>query len=229
MQKVLIVDDDIDIAGLIADALEEEGISCMTAHNATDAIRAFEEADSVISLIVLDIMLPDMSGIELCSVLRKKTKCPILFLTAKSSTPDTIEGLNAGGDDYITKPFVVDELTARIKAHLRREERSNNDDIMSVGDIVINKDTMEVFLCGEKVLLSTREFQLLSFMSENSGTVLTREQIFKGVWGGEYGDIGTVAVNINGLRNKLDKNSDYIKTVWGVGYKFVNGKHNKAE
>ncbi|MFR6344441.1 MAG: response regulator transcription factor, partial [Christensenellales bacterium] len=150
---------------------------------------------------------------------------PIVFVTAKSRTLDTMVGLEMGADDYIYKPFVVEELVARVKAHLRRESRYQQADTSSpwlcIGPFRLNRESFEVFCREEPVALSTREFQLLQYLMENAGRVLSREQIFDAVWGEHYGDIGTVAVNIKNLRTKLDPDSQFIKTIWGVGYKFV--------
>ena len=146
-----------------------------------------------------------------------------MFISAKSKTVDTVLGLEIG-DDYIAKPFVVEELVARVKAHLRREQRNLADptrDIIKVGDIEINIASFEVKKSGKVVPFSTREFQLLQYLMENAGNVLTREQIFAHVWDTEFGDIGTVAVNIKSVRDKIDPSNQYIKTIWGVGYKFV--------
>ena len=133
-------------------------------------------------------------------------------------------GLELGADDYIAKPFVVEEFVARVKAHIRREKRigqTDDDGIIKVGDIEIHKGSYEVLKNGKPVPCSTREFQLLEYLMENAGKVLTREQIFSHVWDTEFGDIGTVAVNIKSIRDKLDPTNEYIKTVWGVGYKFI--------
>lgn len=168
-------------------------------------------------------MMPKMSGLELCKQIRSSVLCPIIFVSAKGNTVDKVLGLEVGADDYIAKPFVVQELVARVKAHLRRERRSLDfcGGIISVGEIEINTDTYEVLKNKKSVPFSTREFQLLQYLMENAGKVLTREQIFSHVWRTEFGDIGTVAVNIKNIRDKIDPENVYIKTVWGVGYKFV--------
>ena len=223
MSKILIVDDEVAIAQLISDALEDEGFETALAFDGQSAYDYVLANRSEISLMTLDIMMPGLSGIELCRRVRDIVSCPIIFVSARSKTVDTVLGLEIG-DDYIAKPFVVEELVARIKAHLRREQRNAPDlgsDILSIGDIKINKGSFEVYKCGQSVSVSTREFQLLQYLMENAGKVLTREQIFSDVWGSEFGDMGTVAVNIKSIRDKIDPNNEYIKTVWGVGYKFV--------
>ncbi|MBQ8028498.1 MAG: response regulator transcription factor [Clostridia bacterium] len=227
MSKILIVDDDIDIAQLLSDSLEDEGFETHIAFDGESALSFIELNKEDISLITLDIMLPGVSGLDVCRKIRNSVDCPIIFISAKGKTIDTVLGLELGGDDYISKPFVVEELVARVKAHLRREQRTtglSDSEIIKVGDIEINTSSFEVFKGGESVSLSTREFQLLQYLMENAGKVLTREQIFSHVWDTEFGDIGTVAVNIKSIRDKLDRNNDYIKTVWGVGYKFIKAK-----
>ncbi len=224
MGKILIVDDDVSIAGLISDALEDEGFSTVVKNSGREAYDYVGENAGEISLITLDIMMPEISGLDICKFIRNQVDCPIIFISAKGKTVDMVEGLDAGGDDYISKPFVVEELVAKVKAHLRREQR-HIDPYMSgaikIGDVEIRTGSFEVFKCGESVAFSTREFQLLQYLMENAGRVLTREQIFSHVWDTEFGDIGTVAVNIKSVRDKIDPDNNYIKTVWGVGYKFV--------
>jgi DNA-binding response OmpR family regulator len=223
MDKILIVDDDKTIAELISDALEDEGFETTICGDGVSALHAIEE-NMDYDLIILDIMMPKMDGLELCKKIRDSISCPILFVTAKSRTLDTLLGLEMGADDYISKPFVVEELVARVKAHIRRERRKNEkkeDQVLVIGDIKIREDSYEVYKGDTPVALSTREFQLLQFLMKNAGRVLTREQIFDSVWGIDCGDIGTVSVNIKNLREKIDTDNQYIKTVWGVGYKFV--------
>lgn len=224
MGKILIVDDDKDIAGLVSDSLEDEGFETKICSDGEEALEYIESDAQNISLITLDIMMPGMSGLDICRTIRNKVDCPIIFVSAKGKTIDTVLGLELGADDYISKPFVVEELVARVKAHLRREKRSSStgsNGIIKVGDIEIKTGSYEVFKNGKSIPFSTREFQLLQYLMENAGKVLTREQIFNHVWDTEFGDIGTVAVNIKSIRDKLDPDNVYIKTVWGVGYKFV--------
>lgn len=224
MSKILIVDDELSIAQLISDALEDEGYNTEIKADGKSAYDYIMNNGNDISLITLDIMMPEISGIDLCRFIRSKVNCPIIFVTAKGKTVDAVEGFEAGADDYIAKPFVVEEFVARVKAHLRRENRSQgevHDGVIKVGDIEIHTGSYEVFKKGQLVPFSTREFQLLQYLMENAGKVLTREQIFSHVWDTEFGDIGTVAVNIKSIRDKIDSENQYIKTVWGVGYKFV--------
>lgn len=224
MGKIVIVDDDIDIAQLVSDALEDEGFDTQICSESNEAKAYILENAGNIDLVTLDIMMPGMSGLELCQQIRSKLDCPIIFVSAKGKTIDTVLGLELGADDYIAKPFVVEEFVARVKAHIRREKRigqTDDDGIIKVGDIEIHKGSYEVLKNGKPVPCSTREFQLLEYLMENAGKVLTREQIFSHVWDTEFGDIGTVAVNIKSIRDKLDPTNEYIKTVWGVGYKFI--------
>lgn len=223
MGKILIVDDDVAIAQLISDALEDEGLETAVAFDGITALNYISQNAEDISLITLDIMMPDISGIEVCRNIRNSVKCPIVFVSAKTKTSDTVYGLEIG-DDYISKPFVVEEFVARVKAHIRREQRNVTDiknDIIKVGEIELNKGSFEVSKNGKNISVSTREFQLLQYLMENAGKVLTRDQIFSYVWDTQFGDIGTVAVNIKSIRDKIDPDGKYIKTVWGVGYKFV--------
>lgn len=224
MSKILIVDDDVSIARLLSDALEDEGFETIIKTEGNAAYEYIINNADEVALITLDIMMPELSGIDLCKFVRSRVNCPIIFVSAKGKSVDAMEGLEAGADDYISKPFVVEELVARVKAHLRREERNSShvdSDVIKVGDIEIHTGSFEVYKNGESVYCSTREFQLLQYLMENAGKVLTREQIFGHVWNTEFGDMGTVAVNIKSIRDKIDPNNEYIKTVWGVGYKFV--------
>lgn len=224
MGKILIVDDDRDIATLVSDSLEDEGFETLVFTDGESALSYINENADDILLITLDIMLPGVSGLEVCRSIRNTVGCPIVFVSAKGKTLDTVLGLELGADDYISKPFVVEELVARVKAHLRREERKSDtavDGIIKIGDIEIHTGSFDVIKAEKPIQFSTREFQLLQYLMENAGKVLTREQIFHHVWDTEFGDIGTVAVNMKSIRDKIDPNNDYIKTVWGVGYKFV--------
>lgn len=225
MAKILIVDDDAAIAQLVSDTLEDEGLETVVCTGGVQALEYIKKYGEQLDLITLDIMMPDMSGLQICKRIRETVSCPILLVSAKGKTVDTVLGLESGADDYISKPFVVEELVARVRAHLRREQRVTHpaeEQVIKVGEIELHIDTYEVFKKGKPVQFSTREFQLLQYLMENKGKVLTREQIFSHVWNTEFGDIGTVAVNIKSVRDKIDPDNTYIKTVWGVGYKFVN-------
>lgn len=226
MEKILIVDDEVEIAELISDALSDEGFETLTANDGEAGLEKVAKNPDI-SLILLDIMMPKIDGLTLCRKIRDTINCPIIFVSAKSRTLDVVVGLEMGSDDYITKPFVVEELVAKVKAHIRRDKRTGttteiSSDIISIGEFELHKDSYELLKNKERIILSTREFQLLEYLMENAGKVLSREEIFNNVWGSEYGEIGTVAVNIKNLRNKIDDEGKYIKTVWGIGYKFVS-------
>lgn len=224
MGKILIVDDEIAIAELISDSLEDEGFETVIKTDGRSAYEYINEHKDELSLITLDIMMPEISGVDLCKFIRNSVECPIIFVSAKGKTLDKVLGLEIGADDYIAKPFVVEEFVARVKAHLRREQRHarpDMDGVIKVGEIELNTSSLTATKNGKSISLSTREFQLLQYLMENAGKVLTREQIFAHVWDTEFGDIGTVAVNIKSVRDKIDPDNEYIKTVWGVGYKFV--------
>lgn len=219
MSKILVVDDELDIALLIKDVLEDEGFSTTAIDSSKKALELVQKEK--FDLILLDVMMPEMSGTTLCTKIREITSSPIIFVTAKTSTLDKLLGFEVGADDYITKPFIIEELVARVKAHIRRNNRVEVSNIIKIGEIEINLDSFEVYKNNSLIDLSTREFELLAYLMKNAGIVLSKEKIFNSVWGENYGEIGTVAVHIKSLRNKLDPDEKYIKTIWGLGYKFI--------
>jgi len=223
-RKVLIVDDDTSILMLLYDVLTENCLDVEMAQSGEQALQLIKNQE--FDLILLDIMMKGLSGLDVCRKIRDQVNCPILFLSAKDSIRDIVHGLDLGADDYITKPFVVEELVARIHAHLRREERTisarHQAQPIQIGDIRLDPMKMTVTKNGTPVPLSTKEFELLHYLMRNAGQVLSREQIFQDVWKTEYGDAGTVAINIKNLRSKLDPEWTYIKTIWGSGYMFVS-------
>ena len=219
MSKILVVDDELDIALLIKDVLEDEGFSTTAIDSSKKALELVQKEK--FDLILLDVMMPEMSGTTLCTKIREITSSPILFVTAKTSTLDKLLGFEVGADDYITKPFIIEELVARVKAHIRRNNRVEVSNIIKIGEIEINLDSYEVYKNNSLIDLSTREFELLAYLMKNAGIVLSKEKIFNSVWGENYGEIGTVAVHIKSLTNKLDPDEKYIKTIWGLGYKFI--------
>lgn len=219
MSKILVVDDELDIAILIKDVLEDEGFSTTAIDSSKKALELVQKEK--FDLILLDVMMPEMSGTTLCTKIREITSSPIIFVTAKTSTLDKLLGFEVGADDYITKPFIIEELVARVKAHIRRNNRVEVSNIIKIGEIEINLDSYEVYKNNSLIDLSTREFELLAYLMKNAGIVLSKEKIFNSVWGENYGEIGTVAVHIKSLRNKLDPDEKYIKTIWGLGYKFI--------
>ncbi len=221
--NILLVDDDVSILLLVSDVLEENGMNVVTARSGEEAVRLMEGQS--FNLILLDIMMKGLSGLDVCRKIRSRVSCPILFLSAKDSVKDIVAGLDLGADDYLTKPFVLEELVARIQAHLRRQMRSDprraSAGPIQIGGIRMEPEEMRVTRNGVEVPLSTREFELLAYLMQNAGQTLSRERIFHDVWRTEYGDVGTVAINIKNLRAKLDPDWRYIKTVWGSGYRFV--------
>lgn len=222
MPKILIIDDDKDIAELVALILRKEKIDSEIINDSLEALTKIEEGKTNYDLILLDIMMPNISGTELCIKIRDKVTCPIVFLSAKKELVDKMVGYEIGGDDYITKPFDNTELILKIKSHLRLQSRNKiSKNIITIGEISINKESFEVYKNNKRIEVSTREFELLTYLMENAGIALSKEQIFEKVWGNCYGDIGTVAVNIKNLREKLDQENKYIITIWGYGYKFV--------
>jgi DNA-binding response OmpR family regulator len=226
-QTILIIEDEIDIAESLRYNLEREGFKTQIAESGEKGLRLALSQSSAPTLIILDLMLPGMSGIELCRRLRREPqtkKTPIIMLTAKSSESDKIAGLELGADDYITKPFSVKEVMARINAVLRRTdnslERRYEDEMLS-----IDFEDMRVFCCGQEVKLTRKEFALLANLVKNSGRVATRQNLLDNVWGYSYfGDTRTLDVHIRRLRQKLGPCSECIETVVGVGYRFVGNK-----
>lgn len=229
----MVVDDDQDIVKLITKSLRFEQFEAIPAYSGKEALSILKE--NHIDFVVLDIMMPEMDGLEVCRNIRNNYNIPILFLSARDRDIDKIIGLEIGADDYMTKPFSIQELTSRIKAHFRKVDRmykewnglKTNSDIntsTSVSPLVLNDKTFEAFLDNQKIDLSTKEFQILSFLKAHPNNVLTREQIYENVWEDEYGEINTVTVHIKNIRRKLGSQYDFIKTIWGVGYKYVEGK-----
>lgn len=226
MQTILVVDDDLDIRNLIKEILTEEGYQCLEASDGQSAIEMVK-SHSEIALILLDVMMPTLSGYDVCEIIRPITNVPIIFLTAKVKEMDKVVGLTLGGDDYITKPFGISEFTARIRAHLRRDQRhalqSNHSQTWSrFGNVKFNRDTMEVYSDETPLKLSSKEFQILTYLYDNAGIVMTRSHLLDVLWGSDaYYDENTVTVHIKNLRRKIDPDSLHIHTIWGTGYKFT--------
>lgn len=224
MEKtILLVDDDPSIQMLIGDVLRENGLEVICVGSGEEALEQLSLHR--FDLVLLDIMLAGISGFDVCRKVRERVRCPILFLSARGKTSSIVEGLRLGADDYITKPFAVEELVARVDAHLRRETRLSamprGTNVLSIGEIVLDLPQRRVTRAKQAVALSTREMEVLEYLMRNAGKTRSREQIFRDVWKTDYGDVGAVAINIKNLRSKLDPNWDYIKTVWGSGYCFV--------
>jgi len=218
MATILVVDDEKHIVELAKLYLENEGYTVESAYNGREAL---EKARSLRpALIVLDLMLPEVDGFEVCRRIRKERDTPILMLTARSDDVDKIVGLELGADDYLTKPFNPRELVARVKAILRRYEASKLTRRVEIGDLVVDLDRREATVKGKPIHLRTREFDLLAAFAQNPGIVLSRERLLDIVWGYDYyGETRTVDVHVAHLREKLRGSSVSIETVWGVGYK----------
>ncbi len=220
--RILIVEDEISIAKLLQYKLDGEGFITQMAHDGRSALSAMEQFKP--SLVLLDLMLPDMSGMEICSILTKTYNLPIIIITAKTDIDDKVTGLESGADDYITKPFDVREVMARIHSTLRRmysetEQKVQNDKLCYL-DIEVDKRGRIVTKNGEEVSLTPKEYELLCLFMEHIGRVFTREYLLDLVWDYSYaGDTRTVDVHIRRLRQKLDLGGDTLKTVFGVGYR----------
>jgi hypothetical protein len=220
--KVLVIDDEEMIRTMLSKCLDAEGFLVYAAESAKKALELMSVTPDI---ILLDINMPEMDGLELCQFIRKHISCPIVFLTARVTEQDLINGLSVGGDDYITKPFSVDELLARISAHLRREERKSTvSNLKFNNELIIDYNSRTVFWGKEQLEFSNKEFEIIQFLSQNAGIVFDRETIYEKLWGydGE-GDSIVIKEHIRKIRNKLsiyaDKN--YIETVWGGGYKWI--------
>lgn len=221
-EKILVVDDEIDILTLLRDYFEINGYQVLTAKNGAEAL---EKVSQKPDLILLDVNMPDMDGLSVCAHIRNHVSCPILFLTAKVAEMDRVNGFRVGGDDYILKPFSIEELGARVAAHLRREERSRQKtNARFSGDLVIDYSARCVYVNDQPVSLAKKEFDIVELLSMNSGQIFDKERIYERLWGYDSeGDSAVVAEHIRRIRAKLAAVSkqSYIDTVWGVGYKWV--------
>ena len=227
MSRILIVEDEVAIADLEKDYLELSGFEVEIENDGRSGLnRALNEE---FDLFILDLMLPEVDGFEICRQIREKKNTPILMVSAKKDDIDKIRGLGLGADDYVTKPFSPSELVARVKAHLARYERligSNvpENDIVEIRGIRIDKTARRVWVNGEEKQFTTKEFDLLTFLAEHPNHVFTKEELFREIWDMEsVGDIATVTVHIKKIREKIEFNTakpQYIETIWGVGYRF---------
>ena len=227
MSRILIVEDEVAIADLEKDYLELSGFEVEIENDGRSGLnRALNEE---FDLFILDLMLPEVDGFEICRQIREKKNTPILMVSAKKDDIDKIRGLGLGADDYVTKPFSPSELVARVKAHLARYERligSNvpENDIVEIRGIRIDKTARRVWVNGEEKQFTTKEFDLLTFLAEHPNHVFTKEELFREIWDMEsIGDIATVTVQIKKIREKIELNTtkpQYIETIWGVGYRF---------
>jgi DNA-binding response OmpR family regulator len=223
-QKILIIEDEKELADILGAYLDVEGFTPIVTHDGETGLSFFYKENP--SLVLLDIMLPKKDGISICKEIREKYDVPIIMISAKSGEMDKVIALGIGADDYVTKPFSPLELVARVKANLRRYEQMSNKagyikDVITIGNLTLNKSSYTAFAGGECLDLTTKEFEILFYFASNPNQVFSKEQIYSGVWGySKYGDDNSVTVYVKRLREKLARHQlDYIKTVWGAGYK----------
>ncbi|MEE6449229.1 response regulator transcription factor [Gottfriedia acidiceleris] len=226
ISKILVVDDDEKIKKLISIYLENEGFSTTLANDAEEALELLKDED--FDLIILDIMLPKIDGIEACIKIREERTLPIIMLSAKSEDLDKIQGLSSGADDYLTKPFNPLELIARVKSQLRRYKKYNNvqkndEIVLAFGDLQVNTETRQVWIRNKEKRLTPKEFDILELLVRNKGIVLSVSKIYEAIWKEDFlKSDNTVMVHITNIREKIEddpKHPIYIKTVWGIGYK----------
>ena len=228
MNKVLIIDDDKELCALMKKCIEQENLSAVTVYNGIEGVRLIDENKDSYSLIILDVMLPDIDGFQILQKIRDTSNIPVLMLTAKSNEEDKVFGLRLGADDYLTKPFGINELTARVNSLIRRYTTLNpftvDIDSISLKDMVIDKLNRTVTVEDIPVSLTGKEFDLLLFLASNKGRVFTKKQIYSQVWEEEYAfDDSNIMSFISKLRKKIEPDPDhpfYILTVRGVGYRF---------
>ncbi|HIW21520.1 MAG TPA: response regulator transcription factor [Candidatus Dorea intestinavium] len=219
-KTVLIVDDEERMRMLIRDFLERDGYKILEAKDGMEALDVFY-ANKDINLILLDVMMPRMDGWQVLREIREDSKVPIIMLTARGEERDELKGFDLGVDEYISKPFSPKILVARVEAILRRTSEDKESNVIDAGGIMIDKTAHEVTIDGKNIELSYKEFELLSYFVENEGIALSREKILNGVWNYDYfGDARTIDTHVKKLRSKLGDKGSFIKTIWGMGYKF---------
>lgn len=218
--KILVVDDESRMRKLVKDFLTRAGYQVLEAGDGMEAMDLFYE-DKDIALIILDVMMPKMDGWQICREVREHSKVPIIMLTARSEERDELQGFELGVDEYISKPFSPKILVARVGAILRRTNGTDMSDILDAGGIKIDKAAHSVMIDDKPIDLSYKEFELLTYFVENQGIALSREKILNNVWNYDYfGDARTIDTHVKKLRSKLGDKGEYIKTIWGMGYKF---------
>ena len=218
--KILVVDDEARMRKLDKDFLIKEGYEVTEAGDGNEALDRFYE-DNSISLIILDVMMPGPDGFEVCREIRSQSQVPIIMLTAKGEEHDELQGFNMGVDEYISKPFSPKILVARVNALLRRSNKLDADSKLEAGGIVLDKTAHTVTIDGKEIELSFKEFELLNYFMENQSVALSREKILNNVWNYDYfGDARTIDTHVKKLRSKIGDKGEYIKTIWGMGYKF---------
>jgi DNA-binding response OmpR family regulator len=218
--KILVVDDEERMRKLLRDFLTKRGYEVLEAGDGEEALDRFY-ADKEISLVILDVMMPKLNGIEVCREIREHSKVPVIMLTAKSGESDELGGFEVGADEYISKPFSPKILVARVEAILRRTNQAEENQLLTAGAITVDRAAHIVTIDGRRTELSYKEFELLTYFMENAGLALSREKILNSVWNYDYfGDARTIDTHVKKLRNKMGAYGDYIKTIWGMGYKF---------
>lgn len=218
--KILVVDDESRMRKLLKDFLEREGYRVIEAADGLEAMERFYE-DKEIALLILDVMMPNMDGWQVCREVRQSSKVPIIMLTARSEERDELQGFELGVDEYISKPFSPKILVARAEAILRRAHALDAEQTLNAGGISVDKSAHQVKIDGTETELSYKEFELLTYFIENQGIALSREKILNNVWNYDYfGDARTIDTHVKKLRSKLGGKGNYIKTIWGMGYKF---------
>ena len=218
--KILVVDDESRMRKLVRDFLVKQDFEVLEAGDGEAALDVFYQEKNI-ALIILDVMMPKMNGWEVCKEIRENSKVPIIMLTAKGDESDELLGFELGVDEYISKPFSPKILVARVEAILRRSNKLMEGQAVETGGIVIDKAAHLVTVDGQRIELSYKEFELLSYFVENQGIALSREKILNHVWNYDYfGDARTIDTHVKKLRSKMGAKGDYIKTIWGMGYKF---------
>lgn len=221
--KILVVDDETRLRKLVRDFLTREGYEVFEAGDGLEALDVFRR-ETDLKLIILDIMMPKMDGYEVLKKIRESSKIPVIMLTAKASEEDELQGFNLGVDEFIAKPFSPKILVARVEAVIRRSDMSSESDsqnLLEAGGIVIDQGAHRVTVDGKEVILSVKEFELLTYFIQNQGLALSRDTILNNVWNYDYfGDARTIDTHVKKLRSKLGSKGNYIKTIWGMGYKF---------
>ena len=228
--KILVVDDESRMRKLVKDFLIKKDFDVLEAGDGEEAVDIFLR-EKGIALIILDVMMPKMDGWQVCREIRKVSKVPIIMLTARGDERDELLGFDLGVDEYISKPFSPKILVARVEAILRRVGHGDQEDVLESGGILLNKTAHMVSVDGKNVDLSFKEFELLTYFMENQGIALSREKILNHVWNYDYfGDARTIDTHVKKLRSKMGEKGDYIKTIWGMGYKFeVTERKNQSE
>ena len=218
--QILVVDDESRMRKLVRDFLQREGYSVLEAADGAEAMDVFYE-NKGIALVILDIMMPKMDGWQVCREIRQTSDIPIIMLTARSDERDELQGFELGVDEYISKPFSPKILVARVSAILRRTRGADAKERLNAGGIEVDRAALQVLVDGEGIELSYKEFELLNYFLENQGIALSREKILNNVWNYDYfGDARTIDTHVKKLRSKLGDKGNYIKTIWGMGYKF---------